>query len=205
MAGLWISTFEKLLTRSSIRRGGFRTAWPVNTWHLATGAPLAASGVIQYSVHTGTTFGAQRFLATATTTDMLCATVPLTELIKVKDGQGSPELILHTFGAQGGSGTASATLKPQVDIVLQHAAGSFTDTNINDVNGTLYGTTDDIRKDFEFSLTGAMSAADLALIDSSSVLNIKMHMNEEVATNQFANHWGTWLELRVHASIADPT
>lgn len=174
-------------------------------WHLATGLPLSASGVVVADVVTGTTFRAGRFKATATTTDMLCATVPLGNVLKVYNAvDGSyPEVVLKCFAAQGGSGTASATLTVQADVVWQYGASSFTDTNIADANTTLLGTTDDVRKSLEFNLVGAASASDKALITANTVLNIKLHPNEGVATNQFANVWGAFLEIRRHVRVPD--
>lgn len=200
---MWLNTFEKLMTRSSVRKGGFRNIHPCGEWHLATGLPLSASGVVVADVVTGTTFRAGRFKATATTTDMLCLTVPLTEILKLKDGNHDCEVILHAYAARGGSGVASATITVQADAVWEYGAASFTDTNIADVNATLLGTTDDVRKSMEWNLTAAASAADRALITANTVLNIKLHPNEEVATSDFVNVWAPWLEIRRHPSIAD--
>lgn len=197
------TNFEDYLNLAQ-KTTGFTDIISIPDWHLATGLPLAGSGDVQASVVTGTTFRCGRFVDTADASDFLCATVPLGPMLKVYNAVDGtmPEVKLKCYAAQGGSGTASATHTIRCDVVWEYGAATFTDTNIVDENATLLGTTDDIRKSMSFNLVGAASTADKQLITAATVLNIKVHPNEDIDANQFINVWGAWLEVRRHARVS---
>lgn len=202
--GAWKRTIEQVIAESE-RRGGFLGARPImpGDWHLATGLPLSGSGDVQATVRTGTTIHAAKWIAGADTSDYLCLTVPLTDLLHTYDPvHGAPEVLLYASAAQGGSGTTTEDLNLLATAVWEYsAAGSFTDTSIpfENADGTIQvNGADDTRHDGYFDLTGAASAADLALITSRTVLNIKITPSDAIAANQLAYIYNAWLVCRQH-------
>lgn len=212
MPGASPLTIESVLRNASkTERGVWKTMHlPLNSWTLNTGVTLAAVGAgIVGAANAATSLACIQWDDTADASDIIRTSIVIPPDFRAQISAATPKLVLYVR-ARVLDGTGSATANTDLALQAQCFWHKTADTALSTLSATvsnIIGATDYTAATeegfilYKFDLTGAMSAAQLALISALDTFQIQLYPDQAVGTDLYIEVVGTFLVYEGHASI----
>ena len=212
MPGASPLTIENVLRNASkTERGVWKTMHlPLTAWSLNTGVVLAAVGAGTVgNANAATSLACIQWDDTADASDIIRTSIVIPPDFRAQISASTPKLVLYVR-ARVLDGTGSATANTNLELRAQCFWHKTADTALSTLAtpvGNVIGATDYAAASeegfvlYKFDLTGAMTAAQLALLSALDTFQIQLYPHEAVGTDLYVEVIGTFLVYEGHASI----